>query len=116
LFHLLADENFNADIVRGLLRRTTNALILRSQEIGLEGLSDPDLLAWAAERHLILLTHDRNTMTDFAHRRVKSGQAMPGVILVDDQLPVGLAIDQLLLIIECSEPTEWSNQVLFVPL
>ena len=38
---LVSDENFNNDIVRGLLRRNPNLDIVRVQDVGLRGEEDP---------------------------------------------------------------------------
>ena len=40
---LAADENFNNDIVRGLLRRNPDLNIVRLQDIGLSGADDPTM-------------------------------------------------------------------------
>jgi hypothetical protein len=45
---LLTDENFNGDIIRGLLLRQQDLDIVRVQEVGLAGHDDPEILAWAA--------------------------------------------------------------------
>jgi len=39
-----ADENFNNDIVRGLLRRKPDLNIVRVQDAGLSGADDPTVL------------------------------------------------------------------------
>ena len=46
---LAADENFNNDIVRGLLRRKPDLNIVRLQDVGLSGADDPAVLEWAAQ-------------------------------------------------------------------
>ena len=46
MLRLLADENFNGDIVRGLLLRQPDLDIVRVQDVGLGGADDPDILAW----------------------------------------------------------------------
>ncbi len=56
MLRLLADENFNGDIVRGLLLRQADLDLVRVQDVGLAGAEDPQLLAWAAENDRILLT------------------------------------------------------------
>jgi len=60
---LAADENFDNDIVRGLLRRRPDIDIVRVQDVGLSGASDPIILEWAAEQQRLLLTHDVATIT-----------------------------------------------------
>lgn len=70
MLHLLSDENFNGDIVRGLLLRHPELDLIRIQDAGLIGADDPEILAWIAEDNRILLTHDRATIPDFAYTRV----------------------------------------------
>jgi hypothetical protein len=45
----LADENFNNDILRALFRRNPTLDRVRVQDVGLSGVDDPTLLAWATE-------------------------------------------------------------------
>ncbi len=116
MLRLLSDENFNGDIVRGLLLRRPDLDLVRVQDIGLEGADDPDVLAWAAEDNRILLTHDRATRPDFAYARVVAGRPMPGVFVLNDRLPVRQAIEELLLGDLCSEQAEWAGLVLYLPL
>jgi hypothetical protein len=116
MFRLLADENFNGDIVRGLLLRQPHLDVVRVQDTDLAGIEDPAVLAWAAVNDRIVLTHDRATMPKFAYERVAHGARMPGVFVINDRLPAGLAIQEILLVVECTEPTEWREQVAYLPL
>src|SRR5436853_540667 len=101
MFRLLADENFNGDIVRGLLRRQPDLDIIRTQDVGLAGADDPDVLAWAAENNRIVLTHDHATMSYYAYERVAAQQGMAGVFILNDRFPVGRAIEEILLVVAC---------------
>jgi predicted nuclease of predicted toxin-antitoxin system len=113
---LLSDENFNGAIVRGLFLRQPNLDLLRVQDVGLIEVADPEILDWAAKHERILLTHDRATMPDFAYARIVSGKQMPGLWVVNNRMPMRQAIDELLLLIDCSEPVEWKGVVLYLPL
>jgi Domain of unknown function (DUF5615) len=113
---LLADENFDNTIVRGLLRRNSNTDIVRVQDVGLSGEDDPTVLAWAAQEDRILLTHDVATITRYAYERVKQGQSMPGVIEVSLDAPIGRVIEDILLLLECSLEGELEGQVQYFPL
>jgi len=113
---LVSDENFNNNIVRGLLRRNPDLDIVRVQDVGLRGEEDPVILEWAAQEGRILLTHDAATMALFAYERVSTGKAMPGVIEVPDDLPIGEAIEDILLIAEYSNQNEWEGRVIYLPL
>jgi hypothetical protein len=44
MLRLVADENCNNDIVRGLLRRRPDLDLVRVQDIGLHGAEDPAVL------------------------------------------------------------------------
>lgn len=113
---LIADENFNNDIVRGMLRRKPDLDIIRVQDVGLSNEDDRVILEWAAQEGRILVTHDVTTITNFAYERVRAGKSMPGVIEVDDDLPIGQAINDILLVTECSERGEWEGRIIYIPL
>lgn len=113
---LIADENFNNDIVRGMLRRKPDLDIVRVQDVGLSNEDDRVILEWAAQEDRVLATHDVTTITNFAYERVRAGKPMPGVIEVDDDLPIGQAINEILLVVESSERGEWEGQIVYIPL
>ena len=116
MLRLLSDENFNGDIVRGLLLRRPILDLCRVQDVGLEEADDPTILVWAATNNRILLTHDRATVPDFAYTRVVTGQPMPGVFVVHNRVAVRQVIEELLLMDACSEQAEWVGLVLYLPL
>ena len=116
MLRLLTDENFNGDIIRGLLLREPNLDLVRVQDTDLSGAEDPAVLAWAAENNRILLTHDRATIPEDAYERVATGQAMYGVFILEDRFPIGRAIEEILLMTECSEQEEWRDLTVYLPL
>jgi predicted nuclease of predicted toxin-antitoxin system len=113
---LVADENFNNDILRGLLRRDSSLDIVRIQDVGLVKAPDPDVLEWAAQENRVLLTHDRNTIPKFAYDRVAQGRQMPGVIEVDRSVSMNVAIEDILLLAVLSESGELEGQIIYLPL
>jgi predicted nuclease of predicted toxin-antitoxin system len=116
VLRLLSDENFNADIVRGLRLRRPDLNVRSVHDVGLEGADDPTLLEWAAANDCILLTHDQATMPDFAYARILAGEPMPGVFVLNDRTPVRQAIDELIMVDACSEQAEWAGLVAHLPL
>lgn len=116
MVRLAFDENFNNDILRGLLRRNPALDVVRVQDAGLRSADDPAVLAWAAVEGRVLASHDVTTLTAYAYARVKAGQPMPGLIEAGPDVPIATAIEDLLLIAECSEPGEWEGQILYLPL
>ena len=116
MIRFLADEDFNHDILRGVQRRVARLDVVRVQEAGLRGSSDADVLAHAATEGRIILSHDVSTLIGSAFQRIRAGVAMPGVIAVAQSMPIGAAIDDLVLIVECGTPEECRNQVWYLPL
>jgi hypothetical protein len=90
--------------------------LVRVQDVGLAGVDDPDILAWAAQENRILLTHDVETITKFAYERMVTGFPMAGVFEIRQTVPIGAAIEEILLIAEYSEQSEWAGQVHYLPL
>ncbi len=62
MLRFVADENFNQNIIRGLLRRKPDIDIVFIQNVGLSGANDPTVLEWAAQEGRVLLTHDVSTI------------------------------------------------------
>lgn len=89
---------------------------MRVQDAGLSGADDPTILEWAAVEGRVLVTHDASTLTQHAYQRVADGQPMPGVFEVGTNVRVAQAIDDLLLLAECSLEGEWKGQVRYLPL
>lgn len=116
MLRLAADENFNNDIVRGLLRQKPELDIIRIQDVGLSRADDPTVLEWCAREGRVLLTHDVTTITRYAYERVQAGQPMPGIFEVSRAVPIGRAIEDILLLAECSLEGEWEGQVRYLPL
>jgi hypothetical protein len=113
---LASDENFDGDVVRGLLRRVPELDIVRVQNVNLAGSPDPAILAWAAVENRVLLTHDRHTITNFAYERLIAGETMPGVFLVSNLMPKGQAVDELSWVVHCLSEDDCKDQVKYFPL
>lgn len=93
MIRFLADQNFNGHILRGLKLRIPELDCVTTHETGMQNYSDPDLLEWAAKENRVILTHDAKTFPQFAYEQMGRGEAMSGVVVVDDLMPIGRAID-----------------------
>jgi len=116
MLKLLVDENLDQRILRGLQLHIPDLSYSIVQESGLAGAQDPALLDWASENHRVLVTHDRRTMLRAVQARMRSGQKTAGVVIVKKEVPLIRAIEDLLLLIECSSEKNLENQVVFIPL
>lgn len=115
MLKFLADENFDNTIIRGLFRRNPTLDIIRVQDVELSGKDDPSVLGWAAQEGRILLTHDVSTITRYAYDRLKEGQPMPGVIEISTDAPIRRVIEDILVLVECSQDGELEGQVQYLP-
>lgn len=112
----VTDEHIARALIVGLRREFEEIDIVRVQDVGLRTMDDPTILQWAAEQGRVLITHDIRTMPDFAHRRVAELSPMPGVLVVPTTMPIGAAIEELSTIAVASEPDEWADRVVYLPL
>jgi hypothetical protein len=116
VLRLAADEDFNNHIVLGVQRRNPGVDIVRVQDAGLLGAGDPRVLEWAAVEGRVLFTHDTNTMTAHAYQRINAGEPTPGLFAVPQDMPIGDAIEDMLLIAECSFDGEYEGEIRYLPL
>jgi hypothetical protein len=110
-----ADADFNHKIVVGLRRKEPAIDILSAHVDDVVGVPDPEVLAIAAGSARILLSHDRKTMpSQFA--RFRETRSSPGVVIVSQNLDIGAAIEDLLLIWAATDAGEWVERIGFVPI
>ena len=109
-----ADENLNAKIIAGLLRREPLLDFQTAKAAKLNGLPDPEVLAIAARENRILVSHDRETMPDHFSRFIE-GSTSAGLLIVSQKLDLGGSIEQILLVWSASEAEEWINRIGYLP-
>ena len=116
MLRLLIDQDLDHVILRGLLLRVPNLDVITAHQVGLSNATDPELLAWAAQHDRVVVTHDRRTMPYHATSRIARAEKIAGIIIVSRQLPVSRVIDDLEIIVSCSDMVEWENIVKHLPL
>jgi len=116
MLRLLIDQDLDHVILRGLLLRVPNLDVMTAHQAGLSNASDPEVLAWAAEQERILVTHDRRTMPYHAASLIVRAEKVAGIIVVSRQLPVSQVINDLEIIVSCSDMIEWENVIKHLPL
>lgn len=90
--------------------------MVTAHEAGLSQTPDRDVLGWAAEQGRVLVTHDRRTMPVHAVDRIVNSESVAGLIIVSRQLPVSKVIEDLEIIVTCSDMSEWENVIKHLPL
>ncbi len=73
------------------------------------------MLDRAALQDRILITHDRNTMTEYFRRRIGSGDSSPGLLVVSQFAPFGPVVESLCLIWADENPAQWLDRIHRLP-
>lgn len=116
MLRLLIDQNLDHDILRGLLRRIPQLDAVTAFEIGMSEANDPELLAWAAKEERVIITHDRKTMPTHASDLLINGERIAGIVVALRRLTLHQVIEDLVLLITCTENDEWVNVICYLPL
>ena len=116
MLRLLIDQDLDHDILRGLIRRIPQLDAVTALEIGMGKATDPELLSRAAREGRIIVTHDRKTMPAHAADLMREGENIAGLFVVARSLPLHQVIQDLEVMITCSENNEWVNVIRYLPL
>ena len=111
----LADENLNAKIIAGLLRREPSVDVQSAKAGGILGLPDEEVLAIAARQGRLLISHDRETMPGHFSRFITDSESA-GVLIISQSMAIREAIDEILLVWVASRADEWHNRIVFLPI
>ncbi len=111
---LLTDEDLQGKIVAGLLLHFPELDLVRAQDIGLMQTPDPIILDYAASQNRVIVTHDRNTMTAHAQDRMRQGLHMAGLIVLEQLMSVGRAIQEVGMLAQAGDPGDLDGQILFL--
>lgn len=112
----LADHDVNEHILAGMLRQEPEFQLLRLRDVGMSDADDANVLEFAYSTNLLVVSHDVNTMPAAAYSRLSAGKSFPGLLMIQQALPIAVAIEDLILIWAASEMEEWEDQVVFLPL
>jgi hypothetical protein len=113
---LIADADFNEDLIRGMRRMEPSIDFLTASEGGTRGLPDRQVLELAAAARRVLVSHDRNTMAGEFCRFLADGRWSSGLIIVEQELDEGDAIEGLLLVWAASSAEELRDQIFWLPM
>lgn len=116
MIKVLTDQNFDGRIIKGLSIRIDELDLVRTEDEGIKHFPDFDLLTWAATEDRVVITHDKKTFDTFAYQKIELGEKMVGVVVVPSSIPIGQAIEHLMILILCSADGELNNRVVWLPL
>jgi len=108
------DVHVRRAVTAGLRLRGVD--VLTAQEDGTGELPDPELLDRATELGRVLFTQDDDLRRE-AKRRQQTSESFAGIIYAHQLgITVSQCIADLELIAQASEPHEWLNRTIYLPL
>lgn len=113
---ILFDEDFNAHIIRGLVRRRSDLDFKTARELGLGGQDDIGVLRAAVADDRLVVSHDVNTMSAAFARLLANGERSAGLLLVPQSMPIGQAIEDLEVVCIATRTGDWVDVMSFLPL
>ena len=111
---LLADADLNRAIVHGLIRRNSDIDFQTSNDVPLDSLPDLEVISLAGRLNRVLVSHDVNTMPRHFRNLYVANEA-PELVLIPQNLAMGVAIERLSLIVEACVPEDLENRICLIP-
>ena len=114
----LVDECVPSALVRGMRRRWPEVSARQIGDFGApaKGTPDQDLLDFCERERRLLITADRSTMRHWVEERLARGRHTWGVLVIGADSSVGGILEDLTLVYEASEDTEWVDVLYYLPL
>ena len=76
---------------------------------------DPEILHWCEQNDFMLVTNNRKSMPGHLADHLAAGHHVPGIITIDLNAPMGVVLEDLLLIVGASSGDELIDRILDVP-
>ena len=111
-----ADNDLRSSIRTGVLRREPSMDFQSAVAARLDGIPDPEVLRVAMVQGRILISHDENSMPGHFADFLDSGNRSPGVLIVPQGARVGRVIESILRVWIASEPAEWVDRIVWLPI
>jgi len=80
------------------------------------GTPDPDILLWCETKGFSLVTNNRTSMPVHLRHHLAAGKHAPGIFILNARMTIGQTAEELALIWGASEPDEYSDLVIFLPV
>ncbi len=114
----LIDENTTPALADQLRRRRSiiNVMKIGDESAPPKGTPDKDILLWIERHGFSLVTRNRKSMPYHLDQHLKSEHHVQGIFVLRPRASLGEVIDDLIHIWESSEPDEFQDQIVRLPL
>ena len=117
-FALLLDENVPHVLRDQLWQHNRNLNVVCVGEQGAPPISapDPKILDWLEANGYLLITLNRSSMPIHLRDHLVAGGHVPGILAIRPHRSISEIVDELLLIVEAAKPSEFQDQITYLPL
>ena len=114
----LLDENVDPVFRTALLKQEPSMIVWKIGDPGVppKGTQDPDILDWCEDNTFILVTNNRKSMPEHLTAHLAKGRHIPGILELNPNMSIGETIEELVLIWGASEPQEYQDLIIYLPL
>jgi hypothetical protein len=114
----LLDEHVNPILKRGLKSRQPMMIVWRVGEPNSppRGTKDPEILLWCEQHTFLLITNNRSSMPIHLRDHLDAGRHCPGIFILNPNLSWGSQIDDLELIWQAADISEYRDIIVHLPL
>lgn len=81
-----------------------------------KGTLDPEILHWIEAQNCLLVTRNRASMPVHLHAHIAAGHHVPGIVQLPKRFELTAVIGDLWLIWGASNPDEFQDQIIYLPL
>ena len=114
----LIDENISPEYRTQLLRHESSLTVLAvgDEAAPPKSTPDPEILVWCEKNHFSLVTNNRESMPQHLKDHLAAGNHVPGIFTINRKVPMGLIIEELLLIVGASDEEKYIDKITYIPL
>src|SRR5947199_2987604 len=114
----LMDENLDPLYQTQLLIKRPRLLVYALGDPGCpsKGTLDPEILCWCEENDFFLVTNNRKSMPIHLVEHLTQGRHVPGIITLNAEMSVGETIEELILVAEEGNPSDYQDRIEYLPV
>jgi len=114
----LIDENLPPSYQTQLLRRKPDLTVWEVGNPGTppKGTQDPAILEWCEQHGFILVTNNRRSMPSHLAEHLDRGQHIPGIFVLRPKTSWREILDDLVLISEVDDLSDFFDRIVYIPL
>jgi hypothetical protein len=114
----LLDENVDDSLRSALHSHWPDMIVWRVGQPAAPrcGTPDPEILVWCETKGFTLVTNNRESMPVHLQEHLAAGRHVPGILTLNPRMTVRETLDELALIWVASDPIQFVDQIIYLPV